>query len=152
MGYVQQVLQPGEQIVYQTRLSWAMYIPGLAMFVVAIFVFAVLRAAVPGDWWGNGAGGVLLLIAIYMIVREWFVRWTTEVAITNRRIIFKKGFIRRDTIEMSLDKVESVDVQQSLLGRLLDYGDIIVRGTGSGFAPLKTIDAPLEFRSHVTAG
>ncbi len=87
-----------------------------------------------------------------MVVSEWFVRWTTEVAITDKRIIFKRGFIRRDTIEMSLDKVESVDVQQSLLGRLFDYGDIIVRGTGSGFAPLKTIDSPLEFRSHVTAG
>jgi Bacterial PH domain len=53
---------------------------------------------------------------------------------------------------MSIDKVESVDVSQSILGRLLDYGDILVRGTGEGFQPVRGIDAPLKFRSRVTAG
>jgi uncharacterized membrane protein YdbT with pleckstrin-like domain len=85
-----------------------------------------------------------------MVAAEWFERWTTEIAITDRRIIFKRGFIRRDTIEMSVEKVESVDVNQSLLGRLLDYGNITIRGTGTGFAPLRSIDSPLDFRSHVT--
>ena len=52
---------------------------------------------------------------------------------------------------MSNDKVESVDVEQSLLGRMLNYGDVVVRGTGTGFAPIRKIDRPLDFRSHVTA-
>ena len=51
-----------------------------------------------------------------------------------------------------MDKVESVDVDQSLLGRLLNYGDVIVRGTGEGFEPLHMIDSPLKFRSEVPAG
>ena len=70
---------------------------------------------------------------------------------TTSRIILKRGFIRRHTIEMNMDKVESVDVDQSLVGRLFNYGNIIVRGTGSGFEPLKMIDHPLRFRSQVTA-
>ena len=90
--------------------------------------------------------------AVFMIARSWFERWVTEIAVTNMRIIFKRGFIRRHTIEMNMDKVESVDVGQTLLGRLFNYGDITVRGTGSGFEPLRRIDDPLRFRSHVSAG
>ena len=66
-------------------------------------------------------------------------------------MIYKKGLIRRQTNEMNMDKVESVDVDQSILGRLLNYGDITIRGTGVGLEPLHDIDAPLEFRNRVTA-
>ncbi len=78
-------------------------------------------------------------------------RWTTEIAVTDRRVIFKRGLIRRHTIEMNMDKVETVDVDQSLAGRLLGYGDIVVRGTGSTIEPFRKIAAPLDFRNQVTA-
>ena len=65
-----------------------------------------------------------------LFVSAWFRRWTTEIDVTDRRIVYKRGFINRHTVEMNMDKVESVDVDQSFWGRLLDYGDIIVRGTG----------------------
>jgi uncharacterized membrane protein YdbT with pleckstrin-like domain len=81
----------------------------------------------------------------------WFRRWTTEIDVTDRRIVYKRGFIRRHTVEMNMDKVESVDVDQSILGRMLNYGDITIRGTGVGIEPLHNIDAPLEFRNQVTA-
>ena len=81
----------------------------------------------------------------------WFKRWTTEIDVTDRRIVYKHGFIKRHTVEMNMDKVESVDVDQSIFGRLLNYGDITIRGTGIGLEPLRGIDAPLEFRNHVTA-
>ena len=151
MGYVQSVLQPNETVVYETRLSWAMFIPGLLVLALAAVAFVVARMTIPAAVWGDILGLIVLAAALVLLGREWFERWTTEVAITNRRIILKRGFIRRDTIEMSVEKVESVDVKQSLLGRLLDYGDIVVRGTGTGFAPMRKIDKPLEFRSHVTA-
>ena len=54
----------------------------------------------------------------------WFHRWTTETDVTNLRVVHKTGFIKRQTFEMSLDKVESVDVNQSILGRILNYGDV----------------------------
>ena len=70
---------------------------------------------------------------------------------TDRRIVYKRGFIRRHTVEMNMDKVESVDVDQSILGRMLNFGDITIRGTGVGIEPLHDVDAPLEFRNQVTA-
>ena len=79
-------------------------------------------------------------------------RWTTELAVTNRRVIYKRGFISRHTIEMNMDKVESVDVDQTILGRMMGYGNIVVRGTGSGLEPMRDIADPLTFRNHVTAG
>ena len=76
-------------------------------------------------------------------------RWTTEIAVTDRRIILKRGLIRRDTIEINTPQVESVDVSQSILGRLLNYGTVIVRGTGGGLNPLAYVSAPLPLRRAV---
>lgn len=151
MGYVESVLQPDEKLIYETALSWAMYIPGAVLLLAAIVVYLVMKAFGVVWYWSELVGGVVALVAIFFLAREWFERWTTEIAITNKRIILKRGFIRRDTVEMSIDRVESVDVKQSLLGRAFDYGDIIVRGTGTGLAPIRKIDSPLQFRSHVTA-
>ena len=82
----------------------------------------------------------------------WFVRWITEFAITNRRVIYKRGFVWRITAEMNMDKVETVDVGQSILGRLLDYGLLQVKGTGSGQGIIvKRIAAPVALRNAITA-
>jgi uncharacterized membrane protein YdbT with pleckstrin-like domain len=149
MGYVASVLQPDEKVVYETHLSWAMFIPGLIVMAATVLGYATFKLL--GVPWAEVLAGIAVAAAAYMLAREWFVRWTTEIAITNKRIILKRGFIRRDTVEMSIDRVESVDVKQSLLGRALGYGDVIVRGTGSGLAPIRKIDNPLHFRSQMTA-
>ena len=91
------------------------------------------------------------LAALYWTARAWFRRWTTETDVTSLRVVHKAGFIRRRTFEMNLDKVESVDVNQSILGRILNYGDVTVRGVGEGAEIIKTIASPLAFRSHITA-
>jgi Bacterial PH domain len=77
-------------------------------------------------------------------------RWTTEIAVTNQRVILKRGLIRRDTIEINMPKVESVDIRQSIFGRLLGYGTVIVRGTGGSFNPLTYVSQPLPLRRAVT--
>ena len=92
-----------------------------------------------------------MLAGLGLAFGAWFRRWTTEIDVTDRRIVYKRGFIRRHTVEMNMDKVESVDVDQSILGRMLNYGDITVWETGVGIEPLYNIDAPLEFRNQVTA-
>ena len=94
---------------------------------------------------------ICALVGSGLAFSAWFRRWTTEIDVTDRRIVYKRGFIRRHTVEMNTDKVESVDVDQSILGRMLNYGDITIRGTGVGIEPLRNIDAPLEFRNQVTA-
>ena len=146
MSYLDQVLQPGEKILYRTTVSWTLFIPGAALLVLAILVFGGLS----GSIWGDILGVIVAVPAIVLIARAWFTRWTTEIAVTNSRVIVKRGFIRRHTVEIHMDKVESVDVDQSLLGRILSYGDITVRGTGATLEPIRMIDHPLRLRSHVT--
>jgi uncharacterized membrane protein YdbT with pleckstrin-like domain len=91
------------------------------------------------------------LVAVAATAKAWFHVWTTETDVTNLRVVHKTGFIKRRTFEMSLDKVESVDVNQSILGRVLNYGDVTVRGVGEGQETIKTIASPLDFRNHITA-
>jgi len=150
MKYVERVLQPGETVQYTSNVHRLVYLPGVLLIVVGMagLVYLTLGAAPAIAYLAMaiGFGGGLLSLAA-----AWFRRWTTEIAITNRRIIYKRGFIRRTTIEMNMDKVESVVVDQSILGRMFDYGDIIIRGSGSGLEPIRMIDAPLQFRSKVTA-
>jgi uncharacterized membrane protein YdbT with pleckstrin-like domain len=74
----------------------------------------------------------------------------TEIAVTTHRVIYKTGFIRRYTAEMNMDKVESVDVVQPLLGRLLDYGSVRVRGTGASLEQLDYVGHPLALRNAIT--
>ena len=145
------MLQPGEKIIMIGRLSWIVSHRAIFLLVVGIILIVLERI-----YWGESI--VILVTAalfgaltIGSAIQGWFVRWTTEIAVTDRRVIYKRGFINRHTIEMNMDKVESVDVDQSLLGRIFNYGNITVRGTGSSFEPLRMIDHPLRFRSQVTA-
>jgi uncharacterized membrane protein YdbT with pleckstrin-like domain len=153
MSYVRSVLQPGENVRYATNIHWIVYLPGLLLLIVAavVYWFGHRPVAVGAAFiWDVLAGVVLLAAAVWLFI-GWFRRWTTEIAVTDRRIIYKRGFIRRDTVEMHLDKVESVDVEQSILGRIMNYGDISIHGTGAGIEDLKNIGSPIAFRNHVTA-
>src|SRR6185295_12375533 len=150
MRYIDQVLQPGEVIRCVTTTTWTGYLPGGALWVIALLFllwnpqFDFMRNV------GLIIAAVLFLAGAYLIVQTWWKRWITEVAVTDRRIIFKVGFVHRRTSEMHMDKVESVDVVQSILGRVFDYGDIIIKGAGESVEPLRGIDHPLQFRNHVT--
>ena len=74
---------------------------------------------------------------------------TTEIVVTDRRILFKEGFLRRRTMEMNMSKVETVDVVQSIPGRIFNYGTILIRGTGSSYEPLSLIGDPLTLRNAI---
>jgi uncharacterized membrane protein YdbT with pleckstrin-like domain len=153
MRYVDQVLQPSERILQVTTVSRVGYIGGIAVLAAAFVVW--LLAA-----FGNAASialaasiVALLLVALglYLILWTWWRRFTTEVAVTDRRVIYAIGFLNRHTVEINMDKIESVDVEQDLLGRLFNYGDIAIHGTGDTHEVLRKIDHPLDFRNHVTA-
>jgi uncharacterized membrane protein YdbT with pleckstrin-like domain len=150
MRYIERIRQPGETLVYATRLHWVIYLPGLLLWVAALVVLLVAGAVSPRAVWLI-LFAVLAFAASISLLQAWIRRWTTEIDVTDRRIVYKRGLIRRHTVEMNMDKVESVDVDQSIMGRLLGYGDIIIRGTGVGIEPLHNIDAPIEFRNSVTA-
>ena len=151
--YIDEILQPGERVLYSTNAHWMFFLPAIATWVVAI-VFLVLSRLVTADalmlvCWALAA--IAALAALYWTVTAWFHRWTTETDVTNFRVVHKSGFIKRQTFEMSVDKVESVDVNQSILGRILDYGDVTVLGVGEGGKTLDMISSPLSFRNAITA-
>jgi uncharacterized membrane protein YdbT with pleckstrin-like domain len=125
MGYVESNLKTGEQIVHKGTLHWAIYLPGM-VFAVALIGFAFLADA-------------------------WVTRRTTEMVVTNIRVFLKTGWLSRKTIELNLGKVETVSVDQGILGRLLGYGTITVVGTGGTHERFKWVTAPLDFRRAIQA-
>jgi uncharacterized membrane protein YdbT with pleckstrin-like domain len=151
MSYVQRVLQPGEAVVYATRLHWLVYVRPVLLLVLAV-VLAVL-ADIRSDWPLPFlvAAALLLALAILDGIAAALRRVTTEFAVTDHRVIYKRGIIGRYTIEMARAKVESVDVQQSLAGRAFNYGTIVVRGTGGGLEPIRNVESPLRLRSAILA-
>ena len=90
----------------------------------------------------------LLALAAALAVGPWIRYSTTEFAVTNKRIMAKVGFIRRNTLDLLLTKVESIQVDQTILGRFLDFGSVVVVGTGGSQDPLHMIASPLELRKH----
>ena len=151
MSYTQSVLQPGERIVLMGRLHWITYWPSMLILVLGVgLVVLLLRFGAHST---TVTWTVIALAALFVVLfgYAWFTRWITEFAITDRRVISKRGFIMRNTAEMNMDKVESVRVDQSVLGRLLDYGTVTVVGTGMGLEPIHDVASPIAFRNAITA-
>lgn len=123
-SYVEGTLIAGERILHQGRVSW--------WSVWHLILFGVLLLVV-------GVGLVLIAWA-------WIRVKSTELAITNKRVIAKFGFVSRNTVEIAIPKVESIQVQQSMMGRMLDYGTLVISGTGTSHAPIPSIADPLAFR------
>ncbi len=154
MKYVEQVLQPGETVIYATSLHWLVYLRAVLLLILAL-VCLIAAAAVPEPGWTLAlkVGAVLVgLLALASGLGAMIRRTTTELAVTDRRVIYKTGIFQRHSMEMNRSKVETIGVNQSILGRILGYGTVSVRGTGGSFEPIPFIGDPLSFRSHITAG
>jgi uncharacterized membrane protein YdbT with pleckstrin-like domain len=151
--YIDEILQPGEKVLYSTNAHWMFYLPAIAAWAVAVAVLIFSRT-VTADAMTLvclALAAIAGLAALYWTATAWFHRWTTETDVTNMRVVHKTGFIKRRTFEMSLDKVESVDVNQSILGRIMNYGDVTILGVGEGKETISTIASPLAFRNAITA-
>ena len=151
--YIDEILQPGEKLLYSTNAHWIFYFPAIVAWIVTGVLLVLSRATTTEGivLLCLAAAAVVALAALYWTLRGWFHRWTTETDVTNLRVVHKTGFIKRRTFEMSLDKVESVDVNQSILGRILNYGDVTILGVGEGRETISMIASPLAFRSYITA-
>jgi len=151
MSYVKSVLQPGEKLIAMGRLSWIVYHRAILILIVGIIVIVLERIYSRDTVVFLVTAAVFGVLTIISAFQGWFQRWITEIAVTDRRVIYKRGFINRHTIEMNMDKVATVDVDQSVLGRLLNYGTVTVQGTGMSFEPLRRIEAPLALRNAIIA-
>ncbi|NPU69409.1 PH domain-containing protein [Bradyrhizobium sp. 83012] len=151
--YIDEILQPGEKVLYSTNAHWMFYLPAIGAWIV-VFGLLVLSRTTMNDnlvMLCLATSAVIAVVGLYWTVRAWFHRLTTETDVTNRRVVHKTGFIRRRTFEMALDKVESVDVNQTIMGRLLNYGDVTILGVGEGKETISTIAEPVAFRNAITA-
>jgi uncharacterized membrane protein YdbT with pleckstrin-like domain len=154
MKYVEQVLQPGETVVYATSLHWLVYLRPILLVILALLCLiasaSVTETIVALAW--EIIAALLVFLALVTGLAALIRRSTTELAVTDRRVIYKTGILQRHSMEMNRSKVETVGVDQSILGRILGYGTVTVRGTGGSFEPIRFIGDPLSFRSHITAG
>jgi uncharacterized membrane protein YdbT with pleckstrin-like domain len=123
--YVESTLIADEKIIYEAKKSvWSL----LPLLVIGLVFLAA---------WGLG---LLFWIAAFIKYK------TTELAFTNKRVIAKFGFISRQTIELNLAKVESLQVNQGVLGRIFNYGTLVISGAGNPQAPIPGISNPMTFR------
>jgi uncharacterized membrane protein YdbT with pleckstrin-like domain len=153
MNYVRRVLQPGEAVIYETRIHPVIFLPAIVWLVLAIVLF-IAALTLTGDLriGGEALAVFCLVFAAGSFLPAFLRRISTELAVTDRRVIYKSGILARHTLEMNRGKVESVDVDQTVLGRVIGFGTIVVRGTGGSLEPIRMISDPLTFRSHITAG
>ncbi|MFZ5842168.1 MAG: PH domain-containing protein [Pseudomonadota bacterium] len=143
-SYVAKVLTSGEKVLHTGQVSWWTLFGPLSLSLLLLagaLTWQLLRPTpiLP----------LVMLAASALVAAVAYVRQrSTELAITNKRLIVKRGFVRRDTIEINLVKVESLQVEQNLLGRMLNFGDVVVSAGGGPLAPIRGIADPLVFRRH----
>ena len=155
MGYVEENLTSGEQVVYKTGLHWIVLfwpvffaalfaLPGLFILLGSIFNMKDKDAGAVAI-----AGLLWLVVAGALVLFGYLRRKATEIAVTNKRIVIKTGLLNRRTFELLLSKIESIGVEEGLLGRWLGYGLAVVRGTGGTPEPFKNVALPQELRRQV---
>ena len=158
MSYVESNLVPGETVIYQTRLHWIVMLGHivvgcllLALPGALLLYYALSQTGIQSRTLHimAGAGLALLICGMVAILMGMVRRNATEMAVTNRRVVIKMGLAARKTIEMLLNKVESIEVIETTFGRMLGYGTIVVIGTGGTSEPFYKVAHPLEFRSQV---
>ena len=145
-------LLPGERVLYKTRLHWVLFArPALVFLIGAGLTVAVryMEAQPEATRWAGWIGLGIMAIGLFWGFVHWVELRTSEFAVTTTRVIFKVGLVARYTTELLLSKVESIAVQQSLTGRILDYGDLTVIGTGGTREVFRRVRDPITFRNYV---
>ena len=138
-SYVDSNLNPGEHVVYRGAVHWVIYLPPVLMVCFGVPLIGVIERI----------GLVMAIAGLLAGAAAWVRQTTSEFAVTNRRVIVKTGLLARRTIEINISRVESVQVDQDIFGRLFNYGGITVIGTGGTKEPFTMIENPQAFRRIV---
>jgi len=150
MSYVDENLLPGEHVAYRARLHYIIYSAPIAAAVLGVLCMIVV-VAMQGALWVLWLGVLSLVVAAVLWLSSYIKSSSSEFAVTNRRVVIKTGIIRRHTLELLLQKIEGIGVDQTMLGRMLGLGSIVVIGTGGSREEFKNIADPLAFRHQVQA-
>jgi len=146
MGYVDTNLMPDERVIHWGRLHWILFVgPGILFLIGLILCFTPVGEGETATTL-SPIGIPILIIAIIWLMKAFLTYISTELAITTKRVIAKFGFIRRNTTELNHNKVESLNVDQGIIGRVLNFGTVRIHGTGAGMSPIPKVEDPLSFR------
>lgn len=146
MGFINSQLLPQEKVVYQARLHWFVFLRPIATtaFVLALGIgLSAYQALEPVEPYFVAVGALACLFAW---LKAFAAYATAEFGVTDKRLLIKTGLIRRRTAELLLGKVEAIRVDQSIAGRLFNYGTVTLCGTGGTQDPFDGISRPLDFR------
>ena len=139
IAYVKKNLMPNETLIFQGKPHWAMFFP--PWFIVGVILLFINFSFIP--W-------IFLFIIILLSEITVFVRYiSSEYAITNQRVIMKAGLIQRQSLEIFLSKIEGSYVDQSIFGRMFNFGTIIINGIGGGKNVFDYVPDPLKFRNLI---
>ena len=139
MGYIEANLLPGETVVQRARLHWIVFVKAIVVALIGLGLL-FLQPIV---------GAVVIGVGILMAVPPWLERLTSEFGVTSKRVIIKVGLIQRRTLELLIRQVEAISVDQSLTGRIFNFGTITLSGTGGVRETFHNISNPLEFRRSI---
>ena len=139
MGYIDSNLLPEEEVVHRTRLHWLVFWKAAVVAVVGIVLLAVEPTV----------GTVVLVVGVLMLLPAWVAYRSSEFGVTTKRVIIKVGFVQRQTLELLLRQVEAISVDQSIMGRIFNYGSVTLSGTGGVRGKFHNIAKPLDFRRKI---
>ncbi len=151
MSYIDNNLLTDEHVAYRTHLHWIIFMRPIFWLLLTVGIYYLYFTYVPPSTphYYQWVIAIPLLIALFEAIPKLVLFYTSEFGVTNKRVIIKTGFIQVNSSENFLQKVENIQVQQSILGRILGYGTIIIIGTGGTQEPFDLIQDPLMFRRQV---
>ncbi|MBA3961766.1 MAG: DUF4339 domain-containing protein [Chthoniobacterales bacterium] len=119
-SYASSTLQPNETPLYKTSVHWIIFVgTGILAFFLLVFLALPMAIGIQAES-HSPAGWLALFLPVVVVLPGVVVYTTSELVITDRRVLIKVGFVRRRTLEMFISKIESVGVSQGLFGRLFD--------------------------------
>lgn len=155
-GYVEKTLAGGEEIIHRANFNWTYSFFPMLWFALGagslvFFAFIQFAAGVPFDQLKVGwvSAGIGALAGALILVNHLIILITTEIIVTTYRFVFKTGLVSRNTQEVSLNKIEEITLHQSIWGRILSYGKLVLRGTGVGVIELPNLDDPIRLRKII---
>jgi uncharacterized membrane protein YdbT with pleckstrin-like domain len=157
MSYIEDNLMPNERVLFKAHIHPAIFLPSVISFLACV-VFVIYIRSINGQI--NSSISVLIttgvfisifffLYSIWLGLKALIILMTSEFGVTNRRVIAKTGFIRRHTVEILLSKIESISVNQNVLGRLFNFGAVTVVGTGGTKESFSGISDPIVIRKKI---
>ncbi len=142
MSYIDSNLMTGEDVVHKGHIHWFVFVPGVFFVVLGISLLGIDQENGTGPVFGF----IVSIIGVASMIKAAIAKATTELAVTSKRVIAKTGLVSRNTVELNHQKVESFQVDQSIMGRIFGFGTLVINGTGGGKTPIKNISSPLIFR------